>query len=152
MSNYRTTYFRFISIAPATLFAVALSTVVASAQVPLYKPIPLSVGNPVKEMLSDKDIPTGQGGFARDYVVSLSGGEQVTIALESANFDTFVSLLAADGSPIGENDDEPNGSTNSLLVVRIPDSGNYIVRVQASGKTKAIGSFTLKVSHQAPES
>jgi hypothetical protein len=24
--------------------------------------------------------------------------------------------------------------------------------VQASGKTKAIGSFTLKVSHQAPES
>jgi hypothetical protein len=32
-----------------------------------YKPIPLVGGNEVKDVLSDKDIPTGQKGFARDY-------------------------------------------------------------------------------------
>jgi hypothetical protein len=146
MSNCSATCFRLISIAPVTLVAVGLSTLVASAQVQLYKPIPLQVGNQIKDTLSEKDIPTGKKGFARDYVVSLSAGDQVTIAVESASFDTFVSLLAADGSPAGENDDNPDGGTNSLLVVRIPNSGSYIVRVQASGETKANGSFTLNVT------
>jgi hypothetical protein len=150
MSNFSPPRFPLISIPPATLLAFSLSAVVASAQVPLYQPIPLALGNPIKETLSDKDIPTGKGGFARDYLVSLSAGAQVKIEVSSSSFDTFVSLIDADGSVIGDNDDGPDGSTNSLLVVPITNSGNYIVRVQSSGKTKAIGPFTLKVTRQRP--
>lgn len=135
-----------ISIAPFTLLAVGLSTVVATAQVQLYKPIPLTVGNPIKDALSDKDIPTGKKGFARDYIVELTAGDKVTVSVTSDNFDPFVSLIAADGSVVEENDDGPDGSTNSLLVVRITKTEDYIIRVRASGGSKNLGSFTLKVT------
>lgn len=139
-----------ISIAPLTLLAVHLSAVVATAQVQLYKPIPLSVDNPIKDTLSDKDIPTGKKGFAKDYSVKLAKGDNVTIAVSSENFDTFVSLIAADGSVIEENDDGPDGSTNSVLITRITRTEPYIIRVRAAGENKAFGAFTLKVTKSAP--
>ncbi|HEY9674618.1 MAG TPA: pre-peptidase C-terminal domain-containing protein [Waterburya sp.] len=135
-----------ISIAPITLLAVGLSAVVATAQVQLYKPIPLAVGNPIKDALSDKDIPTGKKGFARDYIVKLTAGDKVTVSVTSDNFDPFVSLIAADGSVVEENDDGPDGSTNSLLVARITTTEDYIIRVRASGGSKTLGAFTLKVT------
>ncbi|HEY9669538.1 MAG TPA: peptidase [Coleofasciculaceae cyanobacterium] len=141
----------FISVAPLMLLAVSLSAVRATAQAQLYKPIPLSVGNPIKDTLSEKDIPTGQRGFARDYIVKLSTGDQVMVALSSDSFDTFVSLIAADGSVVEENDDGPDGGTNSLLVSKITRTDDYIIRVRASGETKAKGSFTLKVTRQRSE-
>lgn len=140
-----------LAIAPFTLLALSLSAVVATAQVPLYKPIPLSVGNPVKDTLSDKDIPTGKKGFAKDYTIRLAAGEKVTIAASSDNFDTFLSLIAADGSVVEENDDGPDGTTNSLIVVKITRTEDYIIRVRASGGSKTLGSFTLKVTRQPSE-
>ena len=135
-----------ISIAPFTLLAVGLSAIVATAQVQLYKPIPLSIDNPVKDTLSDKDIPTGKKGFAKDYTVRLTAGDKVTIAASSDSFDTFISLIAADGSVVEENDDGPDGSTNSLVVVKITKTENYIIRVRASNGNKTLGPFTLKVT------
>ncbi len=59
-----------------------------------------------------------------------------------------VSLLASDGSTVGENDDGPDGTTNSLLVVSIFKTGIYTVRVRASNKAKkAVGPFTIFVTH-----
>ena len=58
-------------------------------------------------------------------------------------------LLAADGSTVSENDDGPDGSTNSLLFVRITDSGRYVVRVSAFGETVG-GAFSLKVTRLQP--
>lgn len=141
---------RAILIAPFTLFVVGLSTAIGTAQAQLYKPIPLSVGNPIKDTLSDKDIPTGKKGFAKDYIVRLAAGDKVSIAATSDNFDTFVTLIAADGAVVEENDDGPDGSTNSLLVTQITKSENYIIRVRASGENKADGSFTLKVTKSVP--
>lgn len=152
MSNFCAMRFNLISLVPATLLAINLNAAIASAQTQVYKPIPLQVGNSIQDTLSARDIPTGQGGFARDYVVSLSAGDQVLITVSSNSFDTFVALLSADGSPMGENDDAPNGSTDSRLATKITNSGNYIVRVRSSGGTKGNGLFTLKVTHQRPES
>ena len=117
----------------------------------LYEPIPLPISKPIMDTLSDRDIPLGQGGFARDYTVSLTAGNQVVIELKSERFDTFVSLLAADGTTVDENDDGPDGTTNSWLDVRIPKSGTYTVRVRASGD-KAVGPFTLFVRRFYPKS
>jgi len=127
-----------------------LSTATAKNRV--YEPIPLPISKPITDTLSALDIPLGQGRFARDYKVSLTADDQVVIELKSERFDTFVSLLAADGTTVGENDDGPDGTTNSRLVVRIPKSGTYTVRVQASDKAKAVGSFILFAKRFCPKS
>jgi len=69
--------------------------------------------------------------------------------LTSEEFDTIVALMSTDGATFAENDDGPDGSTNSLLFTRIKDSGSYIVRVRAFGET-AGGRFTLKVTRLRP--
>jgi hypothetical protein len=111
----------------------------------LYNPLPLILNKEVDDTLTDKDIPTGEGGFARDYTIDLQKGDQVAIDLKSENFDGVLILLAADGSTVAENDDGPDGGTNALLFARITESGKYIVRVRAFGETGG-GKFTLKLT------
>nr|WP_315862450.1 PPC domain-containing protein [Picosynechococcus sp. PCC 7117] len=115
----------------------------------MYRPLGIRSGQEINQRLSDQDIPTGEGGFARDYVITLQEGDQVAIDLLSDDFDTIVLLLAADGSTIAENDDAADGSTNSLLFVRINETGRYIVRVRAFGET-GNGDFSLKVTRLQP--
>lgn len=132
-------------VLPGSLWLVGVGAIAASAQGKIYEPIPIAPGKQVADKLTNKDIPTGQNGFARDYVLNLSEGDQVAIDLASENFDTIVTLLAADGSTIAENDDGPDGSTNSLLFMRITKAGTYYIRVRAFGELAA-GNFKLKVS------
>jgi hypothetical protein len=129
-----------------TLLAIFLSSVPVRAQKQsVYTPITLTTDKEVADTLTEKDIPTGDGGFARDYVVQLNAGDQVAIDLTSDNFDSMVTLMAADGSTVGQNDDGPDGSNNSLLFARIKETGTYIVRVRAFGETGS-GAFKLKLS------
>ena len=111
----------------------------------IYTPIQLPTTGEVNDTLSDRDIPTGDGGFARDYAVQLMAGDRVEIDLTSDNFDTVIILLNAEGKSIGKNDDGIDGTSNSLLFTEIKDSGNYIIRVQGFGETSS-GDFRLKVS------
>ncbi|MCY7320351.1 MAG: PPC domain-containing protein [Phormidesmis sp. CAN_BIN36] len=121
----------------------------AIAQNKIYTPIPLTPGNEVSDRLSDNDIPTGQGNFARDYSIQLQSGDQVSLDLSSDNFDTIVTLLTAKGETVAENDDGPDGTTNSLLFTRITKPGNYVVRVKAFGETPG-GPFKLKLTKLKP--
>lgn len=111
----------------------------------VYAPIQLPVSGEVTDTLSDRDIPTGDGGFARDYGIKLTAGENIAIDLTSEVFDTVVILLNAEGKNIGKNDDGADGSSNSLLFTRIKSAGNYIIRVQGFGETSS-GEFRLKVT------
>ena len=138
----------FISL-PLSLLALAIVVPIGSAQSRIYTPLTLTPGKAVADKLTDKDIPTGQGGFARDYMVQLTEGNQLAIDLTSDNFDTIVSLLAADGSTVAENDDGPDGSTNSLLFTRITKTGAYFIRVRSFGEV-AGGNFKLKVTLLRP--
>ena len=125
---------------------VSLSAVPVKAQnATVYNPIPLPANNEVSDTLSEKDIPTGDGGFARDYLIKLNAGDQIAVDLASESFDTIVMLMAKDGTVVGQNDDGPDGSNNSLLFARIKDSGDYIIRVRAFGET-ATGAFQLKMT------
>lgn len=109
----------------------------------------MPASNQLADTLSVKDIPTGDGGFARDYLVKLSADDQVAIDVTSETFDCVVTLLAADGSKVAENDDGPDGSTNALLFARIKEGGDYIIRVRAFGETGG-GNFNLKVTRLKP--
>ncbi|WP_331711739.1 PPC domain-containing protein [Phormidesmis priestleyi] len=121
----------------------------AIAQTKIYTPIPLTPSDEIKDRLSENDIPTGQGNFARDYSIQLQSGDQVSIDLSSDNFDTIVTLMTAKGETVAENDDGPDGTTNSLLFTRITKSGNYVVRVKAFGETPG-GPFKLKLTKLKP--
>lgn len=121
----------------------------AKSQVQMYNPVSLPSNYEVTDTLTDEDIPTGDGGFARDYYLELEQGDQVAIDVISDDFDALVLLLASDGSSIAENDDGPDGSTNSLLFARISEDGKYIIRVRAFGETGG-GNFTLKVTRLRP--
>lgn len=137
------------SIVLLTLLAAGIPPTIASAQNKIYNPIPLTPGVTVTDRLTNKDIPTGQGGFARDYVLQLKEGSQLAIDLTSDNFDTIVALIAEDGSTVAENDDGPDGSTNSLLFTRITKTGTYYIRVRAFGEV-AGGNYKLKVTLLKP--
>jgi Bacterial pre-peptidase C-terminal domain len=150
MSKFLIARFSLPLVAPVAALAVGMSALTANAQTStLYNPINLPSTNEISDTLTDKDIPTGFGGFARDYVVTLQEGDQVAIDLTSDEFDTIVTLIAPDGSTLGENDDGPDGSTNSLLFSRISTPGNYIVRVRPYGG-QGTGSFVLKVTRLRP--
>ncbi|MBW4646894.1 MAG: PPC domain-containing protein [Goleter apudmare HA4340-LM2] len=139
-----------IFIVPAILLTLGISTRAAFAQNKLYSPIPLSTtSTEFSDTLSDKDIPTGQGGFARDYAVKLNKGDNLAVDLASDNFDSIITLLGPNGATIAENDDGPDGSSNSLLFTRIVEAGTYIVRVRSFGET-GVGNFKLKVTKLQP--
>jgi len=139
---------RQITVIPA-IVAVLFSTTAAFAQGKFYNPIPLPKSNEVSDSLTEKDIPTGQGGFARDYSVQLTKGDNLAIDLSSESFDSIITLLGPNGSTVAENDDGPDGSSNSLLFTRVVETGTYIVRVRSFGET-GVGSFKLKVTRLQP--
>ena len=130
---------------------MALQTLPAQAESKMYNPPAITSEREIDDILTQDDIPTGDGGFARDYFVELEKGDQVTIDLTSDNFDSMVMLIAGDGAKVAENDDGPDGTTNSLLFSRIEESGKFIVRVKAYGDTSG-GKFTLKLTRLKPAS
>jgi len=134
---------------PFVLVVVASWPLRSPAQNNFYNPIPLTPNQTVNDRLSVADIPTGEGGFARDYRVQLKAGDQVAIDVRSDEFDTIVMLLADDGSTVVANDDSTEGGTNSLAFARIKETGSYIVRVKTFAATGG-GRFTLKVTRLLP--
>ena len=93
---------------PVTLFTLTTGLPASRAQVnKLYNPLPLPSNNQVNDSLSDQDIPTGQGGFARDYLVKLNKGDNLAIDLASESFDSIITLLGPNGATVAENDDGP---------------------------------------------
>ncbi|ESA37839.1 peptidase domain protein [Leptolyngbya sp. Heron Island J] len=130
---------------PTTLLALGMLNASKSAIAQIYNPIELSGEREINDTLSENDIPTGVGGFARDYSVELFEGDQITIDVISEEFDTLVSLIGDDGTTVSENDDGPDGSTNSLLFARISKSGQYTVRVR-SYAGQGEGAFYLKLA------
>ncbi len=141
---------RLLTTIPVSLLTIGVSTTATLAQVnKLYNPIPIPPSYQIADSLSEKDIPTGQGGFARDYLLKLNKGDNLAIDLSSENFDSIITLLGPNGATIAENDDGPDGTSNSLLFTRINENGTYIVRVRSFGET-GIGKFKLKVTKLKP--
>lgn len=119
------------------------------AQTQIYYPIQIRENQQISDVLSAADIPTGEGGFARDYYIYLEKGDQIAIDLVSEDFDSIIILIGEDGTTIAENDDGPDSNTNSLLFTRITEKGKYIVRVRAFGQIGS-GKFKLKVTRLQP--
>ena len=136
---------KFILPIATALLASPLISVVAEARSQLYKPPSLQLGRSISDQLSNRDIPTGQGSFAKDYIITCNAGDRLTITVTSTAFDPMVAVIAPDGSTIAENDDGEDGTTNAALALTIPQSDRYTVRVQNFGQSTS-GSFQLQVT------
>ena len=156
MKSYYIPLFKKVLILPITFLSIIIYSHQAIARTGnkdskdnIYNPILLKLEGEITDKLTIKDIPTGQGGFARDYQINLNKGDNLVIDASSENFDTIVTLLGPNGSTVGENDDGPDGTSNSLLFVRITETGKYIIRVRSFGET-GVGSYKLKVTKLLP--
>ncbi len=110
-----------------------------------YQPSMVTVGVDINDVLTDKDIPTGQKGFARDYLITLAKDERLEITVNAGGFDTVLSLLDSKGEVIAENDDIASDDTNSQIFLRIRQNGTYTIRVSSFGGSSG-GKFTLRVN------
>ena len=61
-----------------------------------------------------------------DFYTTTVGGADAFLFKQSAAFDAYLVLGAADGTPIAENDDESNTSTNSAIKALLPP-GTYLL-------------------------
>ncbi len=151
LSNYYRPKYFITAIATSIVISLTSFTIESSAQIrsAVYKPSAIASGVDVNDILTDKDIPTGQKGFARDYVIAAQKDERLEITVNSGGFDTVLSLIDSKGEVMAENDDAVGDSTNSLIFFKVRQSGNYIVRVSSFGGSSG-GKFTLKLTKLRP--
>lgn len=71
-------------------------------------------------------------------------GQQVTVTLESNEFDTYLAVVDDGGNLLAENDDSAPGTTNSEVTVTLPSAGTYLVIVNGYS-TADQGAYTLTV-------
>jgi hypothetical protein len=137
--------FAIASFTAISLVIANLSPLSAQPLKPLYKPTPITTGIDVNDTLTDKDIPTGQKGFARDYAITVQKDERLEITVRAESFDTVLSLLDSKGEVVAENDDAVGEGSNSLIFFRVVQSGKYTIRVSSFGGSSG-GKFVLRVN------
>jgi len=92
---------------------------------------------------SDCTAPNRSLSRADLYTFSGTAGQLVTIALDGS-FDTYLILVAPDGSAAIENDDGGNLTNSLISAFTLPSTGTYTIEVTAfSGGT---GSYTLSLN------
>ncbi|MEK6283137.1 MAG: InlB B-repeat-containing protein [Acidobacteriota bacterium] len=114
---------------------------------------PIAYGQTLGGTVTSSDCPYEAGWYFDDYSFSGTAGQQISAAMASTSFDTFLVLLAPDGSLL-EYDDDSGGGTNSYIPTEggfytLPSSGTFTVRAGPlySGST---GSYTVELRLQSP--
>ncbi|MGD1901576.1 MAG: PPC domain-containing protein [Geitlerinemataceae cyanobacterium] len=133
----------------AATAAIATLGFASAARAELYAPEEVPSGGSINGVLSADGIPTGLGGYAFDYVVDLDEGDRLELEAFSDSFDTILTLIGPNGATVAENDDGPDGTTNSLLYTRVSMSGRYTIRVRAFGAAGE-GPFTVNLVRLRP--
>ena len=84
------------------------------------------------------------GSLYDEYTFEGTKGQQITIRLESEDFDPYVVIFAPNGNVVGENDDLSESNNNSFLRVVLPEDGTYRILVNAYDR-KGRGDYLLRV-------
>lgn len=90
------------------------------------------------------DARLEDGSLYDAHQFSGSSGQQVTIILESRDFDPYLILLDPDGERIDENDDISRTNLNSRLVVILPSTGTYTLYANSYDAAKS-GAYDVTV-------
>ncbi|NJN85485.1 MAG: trypsin-like serine protease [Leptolyngbyaceae cyanobacterium SL_7_1] len=71
------------------------------------------------------------GSLYQEHFFEGNAGQEVTITLESADFDTYLVLVGPDDAIIQQNDDVNEGNLNSFITVTLPNTGTYRIIANA---------------------
>lgn len=93
----------------------------------------------------NSQILSQDGSRYEEFMFDGNAGQQVTIALDSREFDPFVILVGPDGEVLGSNDDVSPSSFNAGLSVTLPSTGRYRVLAN-SYDASGSGRFSLRVT------
>lgn len=98
----------------------------------------------VRGELAQGDQIMSDSTFADVWELAATAGERVAIDLRSDEFDTYLQVLDASGTVIGE-DDDSGGDLNSYLAITLPAAGTYRIVVTSAGHERRVGAYTLSV-------
>ncbi|MEY3334523.1 MAG: hypothetical protein RLZZ176_2826, partial [Cyanobacteriota bacterium] len=110
----------------------------------------------IKERIKDlkKSAASREESLASLKAFSESFGKLKPLADELSSIDNEISRLSSveelriavsQAVEVLENDDGPDGTSNSLLFTRVIETGTYIIRIRSFGET-GLGKFKLKVT------
>ncbi len=104
----------------------------------------ISIGQTLSGQLTSADCQLSDGSFVDFYVFSGSQGQQVTVSMNSAQFDTYLGLSDESGAFTRE-DDNGGGGTNSRIVATLPATGLYAILAN-SLYANQFGNYSLSLS------
>lgn len=86
----------------------------------------------VQGELKDGDpVLASDGSLYHEYTFDGTQGQEVTISLESDEFDTYLAIFTPDNKLLEEHDDISQTNTNSLITVTLPTDGAYRIIVNS---------------------
>ncbi len=96
--------------------------------------------------LSPGDSVIDSGGSLYDaYSFQGQVGQQVTIRLQSSQFDAYLILLGPDGDSIAQSDDVDGSNTNAELSLALPEDGTYRA-IANSYSSEGRGDYLLTIT------
>jgi S1-C subfamily serine protease len=97
---------------------------------------------------SSAQVLQSDGSLYREHTFQGRQGQQVTVSMQSNEFDTYLILLDPSGELVDQNDDICNSQsqqcTNSQITVTLPSNGTYTVIANAYDSSGR-GRYTLSV-------
>lgn len=96
------------------------------------------------ELQNGDSVLASDGSLYDEYTFDGKEGQQITITLESSDFDTYLAVFTPDNKLLQEHDDINQNNSNSEITVTLPASGTYRVIVNAYD-SKGKGKYLLKV-------
>jgi CHAT domain-containing protein len=98
----------------------------------------LLVGQPITREM--------RGGEQHRYQVSLSAGQHARVVVDQKGIDVVLSLLAADGKPLLEVDNNLSGTRGMEIITLVADvSGTYLLNVRSLEKDASAGQYEIRI-------
>jgi hypothetical protein len=112
----------------------------------------ISYGQTLSGALATSDCPFGDGSYFDDFAFTGTAGQKIAVSMKSGAFDTYLLLLAPDGSTL-QTDDDGGGGTDSYIpsdgtFFTLPSTGTFTIRAN-SIFAGATGSYTVALTLQS---
>ena len=114
---------------------------------------PISPNSTINGSLATSDcVFTGTTRYVDLYTFSGTAGQQISISMNSAAFDTYLYLANSSNQTVGE-DDDGGGGTNSRIpansgFLTLPTTGTYTIQATSFG-SGGLGAYSLSLVNEA---
>lgn len=106
--------------------------------------VELVQGETVVGLLQTEDASREAGQFQDFYSFMGSAGQNIRIDLSSNEFDTYLQVVAPNGTAV-ENDDFEGSTNRSIVELQLPETGRYSI-IATSYRENEIGSYQLRAN------